>query len=159
MSYMSDQAIRLIGFDIYCSTLTQFVADGHQIPLRDGSVDGVLVQAGLEHVLDPWRVVAEIHRVLKDDGLVYAETPFMQQVHEGPYDFTRFTESGHRYLFPQIRAHRLGPGARDGLPGLLDGRPRGPFPLPVRQGREGIEGPAVLGPVPRPGHSRTVRRR
>ena len=94
-----DQAIRLIGFDIYCSTLIQFVADGHQIPLRGGSVDGVLVQAVLEHVLDPWRVVAEIHRVLKDDGLVYAETPFMQQVHEGPYDFTRFTESGHRYLF------------------------------------------------------------
>ena len=23
----------------------------------------------------------------------------MQQVHEGPYDFTRFSESGHRYLF------------------------------------------------------------
>jgi len=58
----------------------------------------MLVQAGLEHVRDLWQVVAEIHRVLKDDGLVYAETPFMQQVHEGPYDFTRFTESGHRYL-------------------------------------------------------------
>ena len=29
-----DQAIRLISFDIYCSTLTQFVADRHQIPLR-----------------------------------------------------------------------------------------------------------------------------
>ena len=37
----------------------------------------MLVQAGLEHVRDPWQVVAEIHRVLKDDGLVYAETPFM----------------------------------------------------------------------------------
>ncbi|HAD17021.1 MAG TPA: hypothetical protein DCF81_09065 [Erythrobacter sp.] len=41
----------------------------------------------------------EIRRVLKPGGLVYAETPFMQQVHEGAYDFTRFTESGHRYLF------------------------------------------------------------
>jgi hypothetical protein len=30
---------------------------------------------------------------------VYAETPFMQQVHEGAYDFTRFTERGHRWLF------------------------------------------------------------
>jgi hypothetical protein len=37
--------------------------------------------------------------VLKPDGLVYAETPFLQQVHEGAYDFTRFTHSGHRWLF------------------------------------------------------------
>ena len=37
--------------------------------------------------------------MLKDDGLVYAETPFLQQVHGGPYDFTRFTHLGHRRLF------------------------------------------------------------
>ena len=28
--------------------------------------------------------------------------PFMQQVHEGAYDFTRFTLSGHRRLFNQF---------------------------------------------------------
>ena len=53
----------------------------------------------LEHVLDPAQVVAEIHRVLGKDGVVFANTPFMQQVHEGAYDFTRFTLSGHRWLF------------------------------------------------------------
>lgn len=94
-----DPAVRLIAFDVYCSPLTQFVADGHRIPFRNQCVDAVLVQAVLEHVLDPWRVVAEIHRVLRPGGVVYAETPFLQQVHEGAYDFTRFTESGHRYLF------------------------------------------------------------
>ena len=80
----------------------QFVADAHRIPFADGSVDAVVVQAVLEHVLDPARVVAEIHRVLRPDGLVYAETPFLQQVHEGAYDFTRFTESGHRWLFREF---------------------------------------------------------
>lgn len=94
-----DESVEVLGFDIYGSDLTQFIADAHRIPLRSGSVQGVLVQAVLEHVLDPSQVVAEIHRVLTEDGVVYAETPFMQQVHEGPYDFTRFTESGHRYLF------------------------------------------------------------
>ena len=94
-----DPRVQVIGFDIVRSPLTQFVADAHQIPLPTGSVDAVLAQAVLEHVLDPAGVVAEIHRVLKDDGLVYAETPFLQQVHAGPYDFTRFTSSGHRYLF------------------------------------------------------------
>lgn len=91
--------IDLLAFDIYASQLTQFIADAHQIPLADSSVNGVLIQAVLEHVLEPQKVVQEIHRVLRPGGVVYAETPFLQQVHEGPYDFTRFTESGHRYLF------------------------------------------------------------
>jgi SAM-dependent methyltransferase len=94
-----DPSIDLVGFDIYASPITQFIADAHRIPLTDESVDAVWIQAVLEHVLDPWAVVAEIHRVLTHRGVVYAETPFMQQVHEGPYDFTRFTESGHRWLF------------------------------------------------------------
>lgn len=94
-----DPTVQLVAFDIYASPTVQFVADGHRIPLHDAAVDGVLVQAVLEHVLEPDRVVAEIHRVLGPGGVVYAETPFLQQVHEGPYDFTRYTESGHRWLF------------------------------------------------------------
>jgi SAM-dependent methyltransferase len=109
--------VRLIVFDIYASPLTRFVADAHGIPLADGSVDAVWVQAVLEHVLEPARVVEEIHRVLKPDGLVYAETPFMQQVHEGAYDFTRFTESGHRWLFR--RFDRIASGAVSGPGSVL----------------------------------------
>lgn len=89
----------IAAFDIYYSPNIQFIADAHSIPLRDRSVDAVVIQAVLEHVLDPQQVVDEIWRVLKPDGLVYAETPFLQHVHEGAYDFTRFTESGHRFLF------------------------------------------------------------
>ncbi len=95
----SDLRLRLIAFDVYGSPVTQFIADAHQIPLADASVDAVVVQAVLEHVLDPRRVVDEIHRVLRPEGIVYAETPFLQQVHAGPYDFNRYTCSGHRYLF------------------------------------------------------------
>lgn len=97
-----DRDVRQIAFDIYPSDLTQFVADAHQIPLADKSVDGVIIQAVLEHVLEPTAVVAEIYRVLKPGGIVYAETPFMQQVHEGAHDFTRFTELGHRWLWRQF---------------------------------------------------------
>jgi SAM-dependent methyltransferase len=95
----ADPNVTVVGTDIYKSELTQFVSDGHQLPLADASVHGVWIQAVLEHVLTPSDVVAEIHRVLVPYGLVYAETPFMQQVHEGAYDFTRFTPSGHRWLF------------------------------------------------------------
>jgi SAM-dependent methyltransferase len=91
--------LELIETDVYIGPRTQVVCDAHQLPFSDRCFDGVIAQAVLEHVADPQRVVAEIHRVLKRDGLVYSETPFMQQVHEGAFDFTRFTMVGHRRLF------------------------------------------------------------
>ncbi|MEU5320350.1 class I SAM-dependent methyltransferase [Streptomyces sp. NPDC021056] len=109
-----DPRIQVIGFDIVGSPVTQFIADAHQIPLPTGSVDAVLAQAVLEHVLDPTLVVAEIHRVLKDGGFIYAETPFLQQVHAGAHDFTRYTASGHRYLFRRFEELAAGPVAGPG---------------------------------------------
>jgi SAM-dependent methyltransferase len=101
--YLRDNSdFQIVCFDIYASDQTDFVADAHAIPLNDGVVDGVWVQAVLEHVLTPATVVEEIARVLRPGGLVYAETPFLQPVHEKAYDFTRFTESGHRWLFRQF---------------------------------------------------------
>jgi len=95
---------QIVCFDIYASAQTDFVADAHNIPLKDGVVDGVWIQAVLEHVLTPSLVADEIARVLRPGGLVYAETPFLQPVHEKAYDFTRFTESGHRWLFRRFEA-------------------------------------------------------
>ncbi len=91
--------LRLINVDPAPKSAATVLCDGHDLPFRDGSVDAVIVQAVLEHVADPVRCVAEIHRVLVPGGLVYSETPFMQQVHERGYDFTRFTHIGHRRLF------------------------------------------------------------
>ncbi len=96
---VADPDVEVISFDVYDSPNVQFLADAHQIPLEDSCVDGVWIQYVLEHVLEPWTVVAEIFRVLRTKGIIYSETPFLQQVHEGAYDFTRFTHSGHRWLF------------------------------------------------------------
>ncbi|USH05140.1 class I SAM-dependent methyltransferase [Grimontia kaedaensis] len=106
--FYEDANIELVSFDVYASPNVQFVADAHCIPLGDNSFDAVIIQAVLEHVMDPGMVVSEIHRVLKPNGLVYAETPFLQQVHEGPYDFMRYTESGHRLLFRQFSLVKSG---------------------------------------------------
>jgi SAM-dependent methyltransferase len=97
--YLYDSGLAIASFDIYASDHTDLVADAHRIPFADASFDAAIVQAVLEHVLEPAAVVAEVHRILKPDGIVYAETPFLQHVHEGPYDFHRFTDSGHRWLF------------------------------------------------------------
>ena len=114
-SMYDDPQVQVIGTDIYHSPHTTLIADGHRLPFADESMDGVWIQAVLEHVLDPQQVVAEIHRVLRPDGLVFADTPFMQQVHEGAYDFTRFTLSGHRWLFRHFALIDAGTSGGAGL--------------------------------------------
>jgi SAM-dependent methyltransferase len=101
-------AVTNVGIDIYPSESTDYVADAHYLPFVDGAFDGVWIQAVLEHVADPNLVVQEIHRVLAKGGIVYADTPFMQQVHEGAYDFQRYSVLGHRFLFRAFTALDMG---------------------------------------------------
>lgn len=89
----------VVSTDVSLNAATSVVCDGHDLPFKDEQFDFVILTAVLEHVADPVRVVSEVERVLKQDGIVYAVTPFMQQVHMGAYDFTRFTDLGHRWLF------------------------------------------------------------
>lgn len=96
---LNDPAITLVETDVYFAPRIAAIADCHDLPFPDKTFDAVIVQAVLEHVADPARCVAEIHRVLNNGGYVYAETPFLFPVHLGPYDFTRFTRNGHRRLF------------------------------------------------------------
>jgi SAM-dependent methyltransferase len=108
-------ALELVETDLALGPRTMMICDGHDLPFIDSSFDGVIVQAVLEHVLDPARCVAEIHRVLQPQGVVYGETPFMQQVHMGPYDFTRFTHLGHRRLFRHFEEIESGASCGPGM--------------------------------------------
>ena len=108
LSELDRDNILLVNTDIAFGPNVVVLVDAHQIPFSDDSFDAVIIQAVLEHVVDPAKVVTEIHRVLKSDGYVYAETPFMQQVHEREYDFCRFTLVGHRNLFRQFTEVRSG---------------------------------------------------
>lgn len=112
---ISHPSFRFVETDISFGPRTVLICDAHDIPFADGAFDGVIAQAVLEHVVNPYRCVNEIYRVLRDSGLVYAETPFMQQVHGGNYDFTRFTYVGHRRLFRRFSevdsGAACGPGA------------------------------------------------
>ncbi len=89
----------VVAVDVVPAPGVDYVCDVHQLPFANDSFDVVFIAAVLEHVLDPNLAVAEVTRVLRKGGVVAAETPFMQQVHMGAHDFTRFTELGHRWLF------------------------------------------------------------
>jgi SAM-dependent methyltransferase len=110
-----DGRFELIETDVAFGPRTDVVCDGHDLPFKDGSFDAVVCQAVLEHVADPPRVVDEVWRVLVPDGLVYSEIPFMQQVHEGVFDFTRYTLVGHRRLYRRFEVLALGPTGGPGM--------------------------------------------
>jgi SAM-dependent methyltransferase len=53
----------------------------------------------LEHAVDPVTLIAEMHRVLKPGGVLFATIPFAARVHHAPYDFHRFTRFRLSQLF------------------------------------------------------------
>jgi len=79
---LASAGARTIGIDIDAPGLAQAQAafgqrvdflstDGAALPLPDASIDVIVFNHIYEHVVEPETVVAELHRVLKDDGAVY----------------------------------------------------------------------------------------
>ena len=91
-----DQSVNL---DILPTELSNVVGDGHYLPFKENSFDGVVAQAVLEHVRNPVRVVKEIRRVLRKHGYVLADVPFLQPYHPDPSDYQRYTLEGITELF------------------------------------------------------------
>jgi SAM-dependent methyltransferase len=84
-----------------------------KLPFPDAEFDAVVVEGALHRTLHVPDAVEEILRVLRADGLVYAEEPFMTPVQEGPYDFFRFSHLGLRGLF--LNCEELDSGMVDGV--------------------------------------------
>jgi SAM-dependent methyltransferase len=108
-NFFRDSIVLATDIDVHADV--HFFSDIHNIPLLSNSIDFVVCTAVLEHVLFPHMAVEEIFRVLKDDGIVYSEIPFLQSVHEGAFDFTRYTMVGHINLFRNFKIINHGPVA------------------------------------------------
>jgi SAM-dependent methyltransferase len=93
---LDDAHYAVIESDVYFGPRCNIIADGHDLPFRAHSFDAVICQAVLEHVARPQACIDAIHRVLKPNGIFFADIPFMTPVHMGAYDFTRFSLGGLR---------------------------------------------------------------
>jgi SAM-dependent methyltransferase len=72
----------------------------HELATLDGHRFDVALCTGLlEHVPDPERLVAELHRLLKPDGRLIVSASAVFPAHGGPDNFYHFTASGFRHLF------------------------------------------------------------
>ena len=78
-------------------TRPELYADAQNLPLADESVDHALLLDVLEHIPDPDRCLAELHRTLKSGGSLTIQVPFLYPIHDAPLDFHRWTRYGlHR---------------------------------------------------------------
>jgi SAM-dependent methyltransferase len=71
------------------------------LPFRDAVFDGIIAKDVLEHIVRPWLIVAELHRVLRNGGLVIASVP-MARASAVWDDYTHvrgFTRGALRALF------------------------------------------------------------
>jgi SAM-dependent methyltransferase len=74
-------------------------ADATAIPLPEGSAARVISDNVFEHLRNPERAVAEIHRLLEVGGVAYIATPFLYPFHSSPSDYQRWTKTGLETLF------------------------------------------------------------
>ena len=72
--------------------------DGTRFPFDDREFDAVVTSQVLEHVFAPERFLMEMHRVLRDDGLLLVTVPFVWDEHEQPWDYARYSSYGLRHL-------------------------------------------------------------
>ena len=88
---------------------TTYVCDLSAIPVEDARFDFILLNQVMEHLPEPARVLAELHRVLKGGGKMIYSAPLFYEEHETPYDFYRYTQFGVRHLMESagFRIERL----------------------------------------------------
>jgi SAM-dependent methyltransferase len=99
----------ILNVDIYPWSEIDIVADAHDLPFSDNSVDGVIFSWVLEHMKDPDKVVSEIHRILKRGGYFYLSTNFITPYHPSPKDYYRWTADGLKVLLKDFRIIELKP--------------------------------------------------
>jgi 2-polyprenyl-3-methyl-5-hydroxy-6-metoxy-1,4-benzoquinol methylase len=73
-------------------SLSPVIARGERIPFPDRSFDVVILYDVLEHVQEPDAVMNEAARVLRDDGLLFLETP-------NKFSLPQIVREGHSGLF------------------------------------------------------------
>ncbi|HEV2495140.1 MAG TPA: methyltransferase domain-containing protein [Terriglobia bacterium] len=70
------------------------VGDLLNLPIGEASCDALLSVVVLEHTPDPYRVVAEMGRVLGTGGRMLLVVPLIWELHQTPHDYFRFTRYG-----------------------------------------------------------------
>ncbi len=91
---------RVSVLDIHPGDNVDIVADAHDMSgIPAESFDAVYSVSVFEHLMMPWAVVPQIHRILKPGGLALIATHQTIGMHDMPWDFWRFSDTAWDALF------------------------------------------------------------
>jgi SAM-dependent methyltransferase len=96
------------------------VGDAYALPYADGSVDGILCWAVIEHLEFPERAIAEMYRVLRPGGQALLNTPFLQAFHAYPNHFQNLTLVGQNRMLERAGFVIKASGASGATFALID---------------------------------------
>ena len=96
-------ADKYVGVD-WTKTLHNSKADiisdlNKKIEIENDFADTIISISVMEHLCEPQIFLNESYRILKDNGTIILQVPFMWWVHEAPYDYFRYTPYGLKYMF------------------------------------------------------------
>ena len=93
---------KYIKMDVAKGENVDVVGSAEAIPFPESSFDSVVCTQVFEHLARPHICAQEIYRVLKKDGFALVTVPQMNELHEEPYDFFRYTKFGLEQLFTDV---------------------------------------------------------
>jgi SAM-dependent methyltransferase len=85
--------------DVFKGDNIDFVGTADNIPINDSEFDSVVCTQVFEHLKNPRKSAREIYRILKKGGYCLVTVPQINELHEEPNDFFRYTKYGIEYIF------------------------------------------------------------
>ena len=108
-----------IRMDVVAGNSVDVIGSADNIPFPDQKFDSVVCTQVFEHLADPFTSAKEIARVLKTGGYLILTVPQMNELHEEPHDYFRYTKYGLTTLFENVGLKLVHMNARGGYWSLL----------------------------------------
>ena len=108
-SFPVDKVDLWINLNINEKLMPEIVGDASKIPIRDKSVDLVILTEVLEHLTLPAQSINEIYRIIKPGGEFIGSAPFIFPIHGDPDDYYRFTDSALKLMLKKFKTVEIEP--------------------------------------------------
>lgn len=92
---------KIICFDNVTTKITNVVGDADKLPFKANAFDKIISVNSFYYFKNPFNVVENLHRILKNNGKLVLIIPFFYPIHDVPIDRYRFTEYGLKTMLEE----------------------------------------------------------